>query len=572
MKDGFLSRSFRRHSTSTPGEGIGSRKTVNNALWGHSKDQKSAEKPPSPGREITSISSPGAQNEPCNPRNISITMPAIQSGLAPSSSRAQNASPLNAPDADYDPYFDMLSVAESIPLSEAETLRYNRRQHLELQDVYEDNFTHYLPFVMRRMRKDAQKAEEGANFEPDSPNSSDDATILEDTQLDSSLVPILGRHTSMFTHKRTFIVAGELLKSVQYLFASPEAFATFKRLRAKPRRKSLVGYGEDAKISTSEKSPVSDTRQHIVPLEDKAQGMGMPLLKIQVPYMSSFRKKTPFMVFRRYREVPLPPSHELQDDDDFETYEFCQVYVKHFQKFKRYIFKFTPLNGPLVRFLAFQNNYRPYSDFNYANTRFRVIGSALSNGHLTPYNPNMKLAVVDSALPSLCDIIINKKKSQLLPLKGKKKDDEKEVVGSNDPVDLPNPYPSSENPLYRDLEFFFDYGRNGRMNEYVPDNMPPFGNLIDGTAYAHEKLLLPKRFSEAAKMDLYQDAATFNGHDPDSTLSVDTDLLVLACVLLALREASVRSSNGTTKVPFAGRMTMPVSEIGTFGGGTLGTM
>lgn len=472
-----------------------------------------------------------------------------------------------------DPYFDMLSIAESIPLSEAETLLVSRRQRLELQDVYEDNFTHYLPYILRRMRKDAHASRNEEVLDRDSEYASDGATILEDTHSGPPTAPILGKHVSNFSYKRTFIVAGELLKSVQYLFATPEAFATFRRLRSKTRRKSLVGYDQDGNVTPSQKSLVPDTRQHIVPLEEKVKGLGMPLLKMLVPYMSSFRKNTPFMVFRRYREVPLPPAADLSEDEDFETYEYCQVYQKHFQKFKRYIFKFTPLNGPLFRFLMFQNNYRLYSDFTYNDTRFRVIGSALANGNLAPYNPNMKLVVVDSELPSLCDNVSNKKKSQLLPLKGKKKVEEEEVVDVENPVDLPNPYPNHENPLYRDLQFFFDYGHNGRMSEYVPDNMPPFGNLVDGTSYAHEKLLLPKRFTEAAKMELYQDASTLNGHDVNSTLSVDTDLLVLMCVLLALRESSVRNSKGTTRVGLAGRMSIPGSEIGTFrGGSTLGVM
>lgn len=38
------------------------------------------------------------------------------------------------------------SISESIALSESDTLLYDKKQQLELQETYNDNFTLYLPF------------------------------------------------------------------------------------------------------------------------------------------------------------------------------------------------------------------------------------------------------------------------------------------------------------------------------------------------------------------------------------------------------------------------------------------
>ena len=55
--------------------------------------------------------------------------------------------------------------------------------------------------------------------------------------------------------------------------------------------------------------------------------------------------------------------------------------------------------------------------------------------------------------------------------------------------------------------------------------------------------LLPKKYSESGKFEVYQDGLSLPDQDIDSTLSVDTDVLVLNCILLSLREAGIRSAN-----------------------------
>lgn len=80
---------------------------------------------------------------------------------------------------------------------------------------------------------------------------------------------------------------------------------------------------------------IIDPRNHLIPLPDKIKGLGLPIFKINVPYISNFKSNSPFVIFHRYKENPAPPKFSQSGElieEQFETYQFCSVYSKKFQK------------------------------------------------------------------------------------------------------------------------------------------------------------------------------------------------------------------------------------------------
>lgn len=436
----------------------------------------------------------------------------------------------------------------SIALSEAATLAYDKRNRLELQDAFDDNFTSYLPYVLRRMRIERNRELVEAMHEFALASDSEDAKTMTSA---NQGFEIMARKTDRYNTKRSLVMATEYIKNNTYVFAEREAFQLFKHLRSnnkKLRKNSVIVFDAKGNIKRiqgenappGDPSEVVDSRAHIIPVDYKLKGEGLPLFKILVPYMSSFRKKVPYMVFRRYREVPLRPSGS--EDEEFESYDFCTVHVKHFQAYKRYTFQFTPVDGPEFKILAFQNNYRPFTDFVHRSTRFRIVGTSLASAYLMNYNPELKLLVIDPAMPSLCDGLVNKQPGFDLKNVVKKRGlvhlPEVEPL-PEDPADFPNPVPLPMNPILVEDEGGF-MGMSRR--NYIPSEMPPFGRFLDSCVYSDEVLLLPKRYSEVGMIEVYQDRnqlATYL----TSTLSVDLDTLVLTAILLTLRETGIRNSN-----------------------------
>ncbi|KAG2734341.1 hypothetical protein G9P44_002347 [Scheffersomyces stipitis] len=539
-----------------------------------------------------------------------------------------------------------LSPASSVALSETETLNYDRKQRFELQESYDENFTLYLPYLLRQMRlesirqahqeqnenitgsyntaeevRDTVASYHNRRFGSSSPaehsngafngNSSDNRPIAlfnsrEDTNFQNHTTPIfeadaldddlstvldepyasndhpsrrqiMGKHTSLFNVKREYVIVGELMKSSNYVFPSRESFELFKQLRnnsKKIRKGSVITYDsagtirkmsnvtkEDIKEATSSHEVV-DERNHLVPLEYKLKGLGMPLFRTFVPYLSSFKKNSPFMVFAKYREIPLKPVLDANgkdisidkdtDPDNYETYPFCTVNSKFFQNVRRFIFHFH-MNGekPDFKVIMFCNNMKPYADFNYKGTRFRVIGPATTTIYLMSYNPNMRLLVIDDDQPSLCDNIINKRpgfelssllKKKKLPNKTNGTTPDSGISGpvkfdENNPNTFVNPYPNPKNPLIKELSMAVT------VKGYVSNNLPPFGAFKDSMLYDNQHGLLPKKYNELAKVELYQDSVSRQIEDMNSTLSTDLDTQVLFCVMAVLREVSVRNSS-----------------------------
>lgn len=462
---------------------------------------------------------------------------------------------------------------ESVALSETETLAYSKQQRMELQDTFDDNYVAYLPYVLRRLRHEHEietgqfgghaGAINGVAPQPSS-DSDDEKTVAS---ISDERALILRRETAQYNYKRQMVVVSEFIKNSTYVFSDRDSFRTFKYLRSnskKLRKNSFIVYESDGKIKRilgknsvpdlSEESMDSgnivDSRNHLIPLEYKLKGSGLPLFKIVVPYMSSFRKKVPYMVFRRYKEVPGPPSlrPDADEDEKFETYDFCAVHLKAFQKYKRYVLHFTPENAAPFKIIAFQNNFRPFTDFNYKDTRFRVVGSSLVTAYLMNYVPELKLIVIDRNQVSLCDSIVNKR---LHLARGISATHASESVVPTAPEDLDNPVPHEDNAVLKEEEVGFVHVIK---KNYIPNDMPPFGRFLDSIAYPVELLLLPKKYTEVGKIDLYQPLSENTHSDMTSTLSVNLDQMVLSTVLLTLRETALRTTNRHSNTSLLTRM------------------
>ncbi|KAK6458574.1 uncharacterized protein RJT20DRAFT_152050 [Scheffersomyces xylosifermentans] len=537
------------------------------------------------------------------------------------------------------------SVAESVALSETDTLYYDKKHRLELQETYNENFMLYLPFILRQMRSQANRMTSSSrnnyfgrdvivnsptdstavpgtrnnnteNEDHDVPELANSSRTVEDTiraydpdvidddvptilnesiDLDPEVASnlILQKPTSKFNVKREFIIVTEFMKNSTYVFPSEASFNLFKELRnnvKKARQSSIITYDESGNIRRlsniqredvlKHQGTIIDDRPHIIPLDYKLKGTGLPIFKITVPYLSSFRKNAPYMVFRRYREVPLKPTtadntpnpgDKDTDIENYETYPFCTVNSKHFQKVRRFILSFH-LNGeaPDFKVVMFLNNFNPFADFTYKNTRFRVIGPSIPSGYIMVYNPHLRLLIVDDEKPSLCDDMVNRKSgfelSKMMKRKSTSKNgttksngdilDPQKSPSSNgemckfdidDPATYVNPYPNPKNPLIQD-ENFISLSAFTPHSNYISDRLPPFGAFKDSMIYLKQPVnILPKKYCEAGKFELYQDNVTEVLKDLNTTFSVDTDVLVLLCAVAVLRDVSIRNSTKTSQ-------------------------
>lgn len=483
---------------------------------------------------------------------------------------------------------DDVASLRSVALSESETLALSEPQHFELQSAYQDNYTAYLPYLLRRLRLAHQRAAEGdgvaegrasirrlstAAVDPNNNDDDDDRTVA---LCDTGNLIIMDRHMTTYNCKQSLIVVSEMLKNSTYVFPCQESYALFKELRLgryrlrEKRRNSVIVYDNNCNISrVTGASPdavlpgdpdiVVDRRHHLIPLEYKIKGSGLPLFKVSVPYMSSIRRNTPFMVFRKYREIPEKPAVTPADDDEhFETYDFCQVYTKIFQPYKRYTFQFSPAGGPKFTVYAFQNNFRPFTDFTYKNTRFRILGTLLGVAYIIAYNPELKLFILDDLQPSLADDLVEKENRHELFTRVRNQANASGnescppvAQSENHPTTFTNPVPRSNNPIVLDAESHARaYGQT-----FIPNDSPPFARFIDSFVYQKSGLLLPKRFSEVGKVEVYQDPEGLRAIDPHSTYAVELDLAVLTTILLTLREANIRMAK-RQHTTFSSRMSV----------------
>ncbi|CAI5758727.1 unnamed protein product [Candida verbasci] len=441
-------------------------------------------------------------------------------------------------------------------LSETNTLIANKETRLELQETFVDNFTMYIPYLLRQRRlleqRQLQEHGDGEEYNEEV-NSSDDDTIIDATAnvvTNYSQNTILNHQISEFDYKRKFIIVGGILKHNLYIFPSEESFKLFKTLRSnvkKERKNSIIVYDSQGNIKKAnvdkEKERIEindgniiDSRSHLIPIDYKIKGEGLPILKMEMPYLPLFRK-IPLFTFKKYLEIPKPPidNHQVENEEvEFETTTICNVQAKFLQKFRRFIFEFKFDNNKF-KVLMFQSNSKPFADFIYKNTRFRIIGPSITNGIVCKYNPHMRLLIVDNDQPSLCDEVQNKKSSSIL----KKHEYENAKFNINDFSTYVNPIPTSK---FANEEISI----NSNDTNYISNNLPPFGCFKDSILYSNQNGLLPKMYSEVGKIEVYQDDLILESN-PDSTFSVNIDSIVICCIFATLRETSIRNAGKAAK-------------------------
>lgn len=503
----------------------------------------------------------------------------------------------------------------SLALSETDTLCATRKQRLELQDVYIDNFSMYLPFVLRQLRlaEDQAQAEDrrrrearastgrgGAlvdhfdeDYDAENDTIADDdlSTIFNDSQSPEEHYEIdhqkvMDRKLSAYNYKRLVVFVGGMLKSDVFIFPTVASFKLFKQLRTnikKERKSSVIIYdsnGDIKKVTSSNginkneyanpdggNDEVIDERNHIIPISYKIKGQGLPILRMHLPYMSTFRKNTPYLIFKKFKEVPSAPNpgDPKQNDIDFETFDYCNVYLKYSLNYRRFILEFYPNTASCFKVVMFESTFKPFADFNYKGTRFRVIGTTISTGLVCEYNPHMRLLIIDDDEPSLCDGIVNKKPSSgFMKLKKSSNHEEYVEFDINDPATYVNPIPNAK---FVDEDGFSNCCHHRAT--FIPNNLPPFGCYKDASLYkGQNSSLIPKKYYEIGKAEIYQDLQSLspqsttssspshgNNESPvseeflNSTFSMDQDTLVLTVIMSTLREVNVKNANKSSGSP-----------------------
>ncbi|EEQ36482.1 hypothetical protein CLUG_00605 [Clavispora lusitaniae ATCC 42720] len=455
-----------------------------------------------------------------------------------------NSSSIDTNDDSYDstPGF---SRSVSPALSDTETLAYTKTQRLQLQETYAENFSVYLPYLLRRLRVENRRR---------SPSPSSDTTV-------ASIQPaIMGRSVDEYTHKRTMVVASELLGKI-LVFASAEDFEAFKisqknkergdkgeKKKEKAKRRSSDGQPKNSIPESRQRNSMSENRQrnsihenrqrnsiherharnstsgthqngHLVSNHHSGASAedgqaANPILRVSVPYMSVFRRKVPYMIFECLSEGELVP--------------FCAVHMRTHAHFRRYLMHFTPPNGTPFTVPVFQNNFRPFSDFEYNHTRFRVVGTSVAAHYLSPYNPELKLLVVDATQPALCDNLVPRARRPSRRGSAASTSSSERMPSS----EMEDPVPEASNRIL--LEDSGGFSRPVR--NYIPNELPPFGLFMDACAEPGSRSLLPRKFADAGKVVLYE--------PPEQESSLDS--LVLTSVMLTLRETALRT---TTRYP-----------------------
>lgn len=441
---------------------------------------------------------------------------------------------------------DILTL-HSMALSEAETFTRDQvnSEQLSLPRTYQENFKTYAPCILRRFY--GVRSFNGYAENPDNTTTfasgselgnevDDDRTMISNKKV----LSIMGRETTDYEHLRTLVIAGDVIKSNMYVFPDSESLEMFRNLRKSKKKEQKNSKLSKEKSGDQSEEPLlafdEDTQSGSLSLDSFLQNFigveqCLPLLKIEVPFLSSLRPNTPFMKFRQYFGSQSSVGSQSVGCRLINIRDFCTVRLKSFQDYKRYTFIFQPEVGDQFTLLAFQHNYRPFTDFNYKGTRFRVFGTSRTASYPTFYNPELKLQVLDNDQPSLMDDLIQKKAK----MDYFKKKDSLETENLTDGT-LQNPVPSPGNPILKQLR---DEENSSFYRNNVPRDMPPFGKFLDASAYMKKKSFIPKLFSEIGKIAVYEDPLEIS-NSPNSAVHLDT--LVLTTIFLAFRENSIRST------------------------------
>lgn len=407
----------------------------------------------------------------------------------------------------------------SLALTDTETLRGDVPVTSDLPGSYADNFEEHI------LRGGCE--ERHLRFSPTNRYDEFDQVTLNSDILHCGKT-VLGKDISVFNVKRDFIVAKELFRNDMYLFLSKESFKQFKELKLRK-----ASHGDLLKVGSNHSITHPEREIQI-----------LPVLKLHFPHFASIRKNTPYLVFKGYRSLQTSPNHHSgaygaeRFNSEFETFDFCSVQFKNFYKIRRYILEFTPIGEQPFKVLVFQHNFKPFADFIYQGTRFRICGTSTTE-NASSYTADLRLCALDDSMASLCDAIVDRPAKLELSSLRRKKSSLSHGCG--------NPYPDPNSKLLQDKRIVSVQDSHC----FHPKGVPPFGSFRKAELYG-EGNLVPKKISEVAKFETYQDGTEIEG-DLNGIHSLDSDSLVLNCIMLALRETHAtfnsESTNGGMKMP-----------------------
>lgn len=302
-------------------------------------------------------------------------------------------------------------------------------------------------------------------------DSEEDATIAEVLGL---IRDIMGKPLAAYSYKRTMVLCSEMLHSSTIVFTSTDHLHRYKL------------------------------------------GQAVPWLRISAPYLSQIRPTTPFATFK------------LVDTNGKDGDTYCTLYTKQLDRVRRLSFRFTPKDGGEFTVVVFVNHFRPFADFTYKNTRFRIVGTPVALGYILGHKLRFKLTVLDDNMPSICDDTIVKQEGLFERLENR----------------VPNP----NNPLMQE-DVYHTYSANSGGQLFVSESMPPFGAVsqVNGAALQLKRVAVESTFE------------TYQAGDDNSVNDIDADNQVLNTVLLGMREVTVRTAYN---IPQAD--TRPYDHIGGF--------
>ncbi|CAK7917686.1 hypothetical protein CAAN3_21S01596 [[Candida] anglica] len=436
---------------------------------------------------------------------------------------------------------------ESAPLSDTNTLYYSNQERLQLQETYNQNFTMYLPYLIRQLRLNSSDNNANYSMYHHAELTSSQETVASTANKYS----IMGKLAINYNHKRRMILVHELFKNSTLLFLNEESFSLFKDLRAQHKDKLTI-----------------------VPEKYRSKGLGMPFLRMDSHSYLKVGEDNADITFQRFYENVKKPKIETSSPPPI-SYRYCNVQIKSFTSIKRLTFIFYPEGKPSFKVILFQHNFKPIADFCYKDTRFRIFGNSLISFGVVP---NFKLLIIDKDKPSLCDNVYDRPFFKISSIVKKRRSSSVSLDGNSgnmpevDITKMANPYPNADNPLLK-----FDQSQYiSRNKSYVSNDLPPFGNVQDAHSYLKETSVIPKRYREQARLETYSDLSSMSpGIDTKSTNSLDIDTLVLACINMTIREiVSKRNSKVTSNLELVNRYNYMGGSIyaNSGGGGILGSM
>lgn len=230
-----------------------------------------------------------------------------------------------------------------------------------------------------------------------------------------------------------------------------------------------------------------------------SQGLGVPLLQTTSSMLSIFNPTSPFMTINRYKNAT-------------EKYEVCKVYFKIVSNHVSCYTLILNLQGGPKAVILLNNGIHPSTDFVWENTKCRVVG--VTGAVSTFGNCLIKVYAMNEKSKLLSDDLEVKLKSTLKRMKIKMSD---------------------TNELCEAIR----KGDKSKVKALV-DQSKPLINIPVGTFIDNGSVKLLGKIVKHGTMKIFDSSST----------DMSENSMVLACILLTLREQEYRKNKGNNKPTF----------------------